>query len=184
MRIVAIDFETANRFNESACALGIAVYEDGEIKDSFEWYIRPFEQYNYFTNSMIHHIYKEDVMNCPEFDYYYPQLAEILKDSLIIAHNALFDMGVLNSLCDLYGLKRFNNKYMDTVRLSRLYYPELHNHKLNTIAQYLEIELNHHNGQSDAYACLMIVLNLIVRYELYDDDSFNVKFQKQMKINR
>ena len=60
MRIVAIDFETANSSLASACSLGITIYNDGELVDSFEWYIKPHHRYNYFTNSHIHGIYEED----------------------------------------------------------------------------------------------------------------------------
>lgn len=74
MRITAIDFETANASSASACSLGIAVYEDGEILDNFEWYFKPHYRYNYFTNTHIHGIYPEDVENEQEFAYYYDEL--------------------------------------------------------------------------------------------------------------
>ena len=59
--------------------------------------------------------------------FYYDELETILKDSVIIAHNALFDLGVLNAVCDTYGLNHFNNSYLDTVVLARKVYPELYN---------------------------------------------------------
>ena len=99
MRITAIDFETANASSASACSLGIAIYEDGEILDNFEWYFKPHYRYNYFTNTHIHGIYPEDVENEQEFVYYYEELCEILKGSVVVAHNALFDVGVLNAVC-------------------------------------------------------------------------------------
>jgi len=172
MKIVALDFETANASSASACALGICVYEEGEILDSFEWYIKPASRYNFFTNTPIHGITSQDVEDEKEFVYYYEQLAEILKDSVVVAHNARFDMGVLNSVCDIYGLDHFSNKYVDTVAIARKVYPELYNHKLNTICQYLNIELNHHNGKSDAYACMLILLKAMQAFTEYDLDSF------------
>ena len=36
MKIVAIDFETANNSPISAISLGIVVYEDGEITNEYE----------------------------------------------------------------------------------------------------------------------------------------------------
>ena len=71
MRIVALDFETANAYSASACSLGIAIYEEGEIIDSFEWYFKPHHLYNYFTNSHIHGIYPEDVEEEPEFVFFH-----------------------------------------------------------------------------------------------------------------
>ncbi|MBR2787695.1 MAG: hypothetical protein IKD94_00885 [Erysipelotrichaceae bacterium] len=121
MRIVALDFETANQSMASACSLGIAIYEEGEIVDNFEWYFKPYHRYNYFTNTHIHGISYEDVQDENEFVFYYEELSVILKDAVIIAHNAMFDITVLNSMCDVYGLNHFTNSYLDTVTLSRGY---------------------------------------------------------------
>lgn len=172
MKIVALDFETANSNLASACSLGITIYNDGELVDSFEWYFKPHHRYNYFTNSHIHGIYEEDVINENEFVFYYDELKEILNSSIIVAHNAMFDIGVLNALCDVYGLDHFNNSYLDTVKISRIIYPELYNHKLNTVAEYLGINLNHHNGKSDAFACMMILLKAMEAYKCYEIDDF------------
>ena len=185
MRIVAIDFETANAKSESACSLGITTYEDGVILDNYEWYFKPAHRYNYFTNSHIHHIYKKDVEDKPEFPYYYDNLKEILSDdAVIIAHNALFDVGVLNAVCDVYDLPHFKNRYLDTVTISRKVFPELYNHKLNTIAQYLCVDLKHHNACSDSYACMMIVLKSMEIYNTYDLDELISKMEMTYKVNK
>lgn len=183
MKIVALDFETANQNSASACSLGVAIYEDSEIIDNFEWYFKPYYLYNYFTFTYIHGITKEDVENEKEFCFYYEKLSEILKDSVIVAHNALFDLGVLNSMCDVYGLDHFKNPYLDTVAISRRVYPELYNHKLNTVCEYLSIDLNHHNGKSDALACLMILLKSMARYDIYDLETFLEKTNMKLRYN-
>ena len=183
MKIVALDFETANSSSASACSLGVAIYEEGEILDSFEWYFRPPQRYNFFTNTEIHGIRKEDVENENEFVFYYEELSALLKDSVIIAHNAMFDIGVLNAMCDVYGLDHFGNPYLDSVIVSRRVFPELRNHKLNTVCTYLDIDLRHHNGKSDAYACLMILLKAMERCGEYDLDGFLQRNRIHLKDN-
>ena len=183
MKIVALDFETANCNLTSACSLGITIYNDGELLDCFEWYFKPHHRYNYFTNSHIHGITEKDVIDAEEFVFYYDELATILEDSVIVAHNAMFDVGVLNALCDVYGLDHFNNKYIDTVQISRIAYPELYNHKLNTVAEYLGIDLNHHNGQSDSLACMMILLKAMEAYKCYELDEFLQRIKVKYKQN-
>lgn len=184
MKIVALDFETANSSLASACSLGITIYCDGELIDNFEWYFKPHHRYNFFTNSHIHGIYEDDVINEKEFVFYYDELSLILKDSIIVAHNASFDLGVLNAVCDVYGLDHFTNQYLDTVKISRIVYPELFNHKLNTVSEYLNIDLNHHNGKSDSFACMMILLKAMETYNTYEVDDFvdkiGVHFRKNM----
>ena len=183
MKIVALDFETANSNLASACSLGITIYNDGELIDNFEWYFKPHHRYNYFTNSHIHGIYEEDVMDENEFVFYYEELKIILDDAIIVAHNAMFDIGVLNALCDVYGLDHFKNKYLDTVKISRIVYPELINHKLDTVAEYLNLDLNHHNGKSDSFACMIILLKAMEAYKCYEIDDFISKIRIHYKEN-
>lgn len=183
MKIVAIDFETANASLASACSLGLAIYNDGELLDNFEWYFKPHHRYNFFTNTHIHGISKEDVEEENEFVFYYEELAEILKDSVIVAHNALFDIGVLNAMCDIYGLDHFSNEYIDTVTVSRKVYPELINHKLNTVCEYLDIDLSHHNAKSDSFGCLMILLKAMELYDCFDVKEFAEKIRLNIKTN-
>ena len=183
MKIVALDFETANSYSASACSLGIAIYEDGEIIDNFEWYFKPYYLYSHFTFTYIHGITYEDVKDEEEFPFYYDDLKEILKDSIIVAHNAKFDLDVLNAMCDVYGLDNFKNPYLDTVFISRRVFPELRNHRLNTVSEYLGINLNHHNGKSDAYACLMILLKAMEKYDTYDLETFLQKTKINLRYN-
>lgn len=181
MKIVAIDFETANDSLASACSLGIAIYNEGEILDNFEWYIKPYYRYNFFTNTNIHGISKEDVEDKDEFIKYYDELKNIFSESVIVAHNASFDIGVLNSVCDVYGLEHFDNEYLDTVRISRKVFPELYNHKLDTVCAYLNIDLSHHNAKSDSFGCLMILLKAMEAHNTYDLDGFISKIGVQYK---
>lgn len=183
MKIVALDFETANNSSASACSLGVTIYQDGELIDCFEWYFKPHYKYNYFTNTNIHHIRKEDVQDEKEFVYYYEQLSDILKDSVIVAHNAMFDVNVLNNVCDIYGLKHFENKYIDTVAISRRVYPELYNHRLDTVCDYLNIDLSHHNGKSDSNGCMMILLKAMQAYDCFELDEFLKKININYKDN-
>lgn len=183
MKIVALDFETANENLASACSLGLTIYIDGELVDNFEWCFKPHFRYNYFTNTHIHGIKEEDVINENEFVYYYEKLKEILEGAVLVAHNASFDISVLNELCDLYGLDHFKNEYLDTVKISRRVYPELYNHKLNTVSKYLNIDLNHHNGMSDSFACMLILLRSMEAYNSYELDEFLNKIGVYTKKN-
>lgn len=169
MKIVAIDFETANKYAHSACSLGYAVYEDGVITKSGSFLILPPKDVRYFTFSFIHHLSLEDVRDQEEFDKHYEFLSELFEGAYLCAHNARFDIGVLNAMCDRYHLKHFKNYYFDTVSLSRQIF-DLPNHKLNTVCQALEVSLNHHEAGSDAYGCLMIVLKAMEVLGEYDID--------------
>src|SRR5690554_2785698 len=47
MRFTCIDFETANSNYESVCAVGIALFEKGQLVDSKSWLVKPHEDYYY-----------------------------------------------------------------------------------------------------------------------------------------
>lgn len=184
MKLVAIDFETANSSMASCCSLGISIYIDGEFIDNFEWLIKPHRNYFYFTNTYIHGISQDDVKEEKEFYEYYDKLQEILDGAIIIAHNACFDINVLNVVCDVYGLDHFNNEYIDTVAVSRRVYPELYNHKLNTVCEYLNIEFDHHHAYSDSLACLFILLKAMDKKHIEDIYEFMKYINISIKKNK
>ena len=148
--------------------MGITIFDEGELVDSYAFFIKPPRESRYFTNTFIHHITLEDVIDKPEFDEYYDDLKQVFDGAVLVAHNARFDIGVLNAMCDSYNLEHFRNPYIDTVTLSRRVFPNLINHRLNTVSEYLGVELNHHEASSDAYACMMIVLSVMNMSGNYD----------------
>ena len=66
-KIIAIDFETANEQRASACSIGLAWIEDGEVTRVEERLIRPSEMRFSGFNISIHGITPDDVVDEPEF---------------------------------------------------------------------------------------------------------------------
>lgn len=79
--------------------------------------------------------------------------------SCLVAHNAKFDMGFLHHHGDKLDID-FSMPYADTLMLSRyLMHDELPNHKLNTICEYLHIDMgSHHRADDDAASCAQILV--------------------------
>jgi len=85
-----------------------------------------------------------------------------MKSGILVAHNAVFDMKVLSSCINDYEIDTQNRrKYLCTVQMGRKCYPQLPNHKLDTLCSYLDIELDHHKADSDSRACAELLLNYI-----------------------
>ncbi|WP_298377390.1 3'-5' exonuclease [Azospirillum sp.] len=157
-RAVAIDFETANESRTSACSIGVAWIENGRVTATEEHLIRPREmRFNPF-NSAIHGIRADDVADAPEFPAVWARLRERLDGRLILAHNAAFDLSVLRHTLTDYGLVWPVCPYLCTVTLARRAWPTLTAHKLNHLADFLGIALDHHRAGSDAEACGRIAL--------------------------
>jgi len=160
MPFAAIDFELANGKPTSICALGVAVFTANRLVKRYKWLIRPPHGSGEFLagSVRIHGITEDMVADAPEFYEIWETLAPILKGKTLIAHNAPFDAGVLRKNCDHFGIALDAHPYVCTCQIARKLFPELYNHKLSTVADYLGIPLNHHEPASDAVASGYIML--------------------------
>lgn len=157
MKYTALDFETAYWGPANACSLGIVISDGKEIID--EWYhlIQPLTL-KFDTGCMrVNGIHPEDVAEEEKFPYFWDEIARRLEGSIVFAHNARFDMGVLASALDTYHLPDIHFRYGDTVVLSRKLWKDMPNHKLNTVAGTLGFDFHHHQALDDARACEYIV---------------------------
>lgn len=172
MRLCVIDFETANQHMASACAIGVLVIEDGMVVEEYATLIQPHPAYDHFDqfNIQIHHITPDMVKDAPTFASIYPDLLLRMDDCILMAHNAAFDMAVLRSLIHTYGLKKPKVTYVDSLEVARRCFPQLRNHKLNTVCDHLDISLNHHDALSDARGSALIALNTMALLEEFDTE--------------
>ena len=158
MNFTAIDFETANGKRNSACSLGLVRVENGKIIESKDWLISPPEMYFHPMTVSIHGIREEDVMNAPSFNYIWEEVEAYLNDQMVIAHNASFDVSVLRACLETYGISFPDFDYMCTVQISKNIWPNMPNHKLNTLAHIFDIPLKHHDALEDTLACAKIAI--------------------------
>lgn len=164
MRFAALDFETANNFIGSICAIGLAIVEDGSIVSRKYWLVKPHADHNYFDpfNVMIHGITAGMVKNSEEFNVIYErELLPLLQDNIVIAHNAAFDMSALRHVLDLYHLDYPGIQYLCTYKAALKTWYGLENYKLDTISRFLNFQFKHHNAEEDALACANILLAIL-----------------------
>ena len=155
----AIDFETACYQPASACAIGLVRVRDSIIVDTLYTLLKPPEGMDilpYFTG--IHGITMEDIADAPAFDEIWPKIRDFIGADFLVAHNASFDRGVFNDSLAYYGIVFAVPIFECTVQCSRRKWPELDNHKLDTVSDFLGIELTHHEALSDALACAKIYI--------------------------
>lgn len=159
MNFIAIDFETANRQKHSACSLALSVVENNKIVDEYYSLIKP-ETWFDRMNVQIHGISEEDVKDSPKFPELWENISGYFsEDHVIAAHNMPFDKRILQGTLGYYGLAQPKFKTLCTVQTSRRLLKHLPNHKLNTVADYYGIPLNHHHALDDANASAKILIN-------------------------
>ena len=164
MRFAAIDFETASGARASACSLGIAVVEGGEIVARREWLIRPPSLYFSASNIAVHGITPEMVAEAPEFDALWPEMERAIGGRTLVAHNAALDMGVLRATLAHYEVWSEKMQFVCSVALARKCWPELPRHSLGWLAREFGIEFRHHNAEEDAMAAALVVLRAAGEY--------------------
>ncbi len=159
MNFVAMDFETANAKRASACSLALAVVRNNQVTHEFYSLINPETNFDW-RNIKIHGIHSKDVELAPTFPEIWQHIKPLFEvDKLVVAHNASFDNSVLKRTLERYSIKPPHYLTIDTLRTSKQFYPQLQNHKLNTLCDILNITLeHHHNALDDSVACANILL--------------------------
>lgn len=155
---VVIDFETANKSKDSACAVGIAVVSDGEISDTRHWTIRPPSDAFSSRNVQLHGITLHSVLCRPRLAALWPEISTLLNGSTIIAHCADFDMQVLTQSLAAYAIQPPPFEYICTRQLARRVWPHYRRYSLRHLSDRLGIQHTPHNPASDAMACAQVFL--------------------------
>ncbi len=158
MPAIAIDFETANEDRGSVCALGLAWINGHRVVRVEERLIRPRPFRFSPINVQIHGITPAAVADAPEFPEVLASYLPDLVGSVVLAHNAAFDISVLRAALDRYGRCYPTFPYLCTVKIARLVWPELASATLPMVAHHIGVSFEHHRAGADAYACARIAI--------------------------
>ncbi len=153
----AIDFETANYGRDSACSVGMVRVRSLRRVDEFHSLINQADTHFRTDFIAIHGITAAMTAGAPGFAELWPHMREFIGDLPLAAHNASFDMGVLQAMLAGSGIEWRFPRYCCSLAVSRIVWPRLHSHRLNVVASHLGIELRHHEALSDARACAAIL---------------------------
>lgn len=156
----AIDFETANGFRGSPCAVGLVKVVEGHIVDTRRYLMRPPEGYDDFDpfNIEIHGITSVMVRDQPRFAQRLPEILAFAAGLPFVAHNAAFDMGVIRDACDVSDLAWPKVTYACTLVFSRVAW-DLLSYSLPWVAEAAGFPFEHHHDpDADAHAAASILL--------------------------
>lgn len=162
----AIDFETANGFRGSPCAVGLSRVRGGRIIEEAFWLMRPPAGHDRFDprNIAIHGVTAEQVASQPRFDRVFDEIAEFLGEDVLVAHNAAFDTGVMRAAQQVSAKSGPRYDYACTVMLARRSY-SLPSYSLPFVAEAAGVPLiNHHDAIEDARACAGIMIDIAAKH--------------------
>jgi DNA polymerase III subunit alpha, Gram-positive type len=150
----------------------------GEIIDRFERFANPHEKLSQTTIELTG-ITDDMVKDAPEIEDVLRDFQEFMDDGILVAHNASFDMGFLNVGFRKIGIEDAKNPVIDTLELARFLYPEMKNHRLNTLSKKFDVELvQHHRAIYDAEATGFILWKM-----LKDIITKDITFHDQLNNN-
>jgi DNA polymerase-3 subunit epsilon len=166
----AIDFETANNSPASACSVGMVKVRAGRVVDSAYWLIRPPYGHDGFSewNTRIHGIMAIDVAEALLWSEQLPDLVEFAEGDTLVAHNAGFDMGVIDAACRASFVPTPSFSYLCSLQVARKTY-SLDSYRLPVAAMAAGFEdFAHHNALADAEACAAIIAHAARRHDALD----------------
>ncbi len=84
-----------------------------------------------------------------------PLFRAFLGDDIVLGHNVNFDINFLYDKSEAIGLEPLTNNFIDTMRLSRSFYPEYSHHRLGDLMERFGITRDQaHRGLADCYSAL------------------------------
>ena len=134
-----LDLETTGLSfrTEKITEVGIMKVKDGEVIDEFECFVNPEKPIPQKVVEVTN-ITDDMVKDAETIDKVMPKILEFVGDSVLVAHNADFDIGFLKYNAKQLGLS-LENTYIDTLRLAKSLFPEYKKYKLGMIAENLGI---------------------------------------------
>ena len=136
-----LDLETTgfSATTEKITEIGIMKFKDGEVIDQFSCFVNP-EKHIPQRVSEVTNITDDMVKDAETIEKVFPKMLEFLEDSVIVAHNAGFDVGFLKQNAKRLGYK-FDYTYLDTLSLAKDLFPDYKKYKLGKIADNLGIKV-------------------------------------------
>ena len=142
----------------SAISVGLVKYRNYEAIDTFYSLIRPPELYVRPDFTDIHGLTVDDVRDAPDFGQIWEDsIRDFIGQIPLAAHNAPFDMKVLRSTLEHYGVAPPELWYFCSLALARRVWPGLHSHALTALGRKFNIVYDAHNALADAETCGKII---------------------------
>ena len=156
------DLETTG-FNpklEKITEIAVCKVRNGEIIDEFSTFVNPEKSIPKNVQELTH-ITDDMVKDAPTIEEILPKFLEFTKDTILVAHNAKFDISFISHFAKELKLE-FKPKVMDTLVIARELYTSVENHKLGTLAEFLGITLEGaHRAINDTRATAKVFLRML-----------------------
>ena len=170
MEFIGFDLETTGVLSHIDQIVEIAGvrFKDGKPVETFQQLVSidismPKEA------SAINGITDEMLKGQPSVEEVIPKFVQFCRDTVMVAHNAVFDFQFLSHAIQEKKLPSPQGMVLDTYNLSRRIFPGLSNYKLVTLCDYLKINSKQfHRAEADSISCGYLFANILKKLPSQD----------------
>ncbi len=188
-RYCVFDIETTGlsvRHNE-IIEFGGVIIEHGEVVDRLQLFIDP--QCKIPMNiTELTGISTKDVEGQPLFKDVVNQILNFMEGSILVAHNATFDVDFINEKLQRIGMDKLQHPIIDTLALARALYPNRKSNRLGAIARFLSISYDSegaHRADYDAEVLAQVLQPMFTecrKREIDSIDQLNLLQTKEIQL--
>lgn len=150
----AFDIETTgfSPKNDRIVEIGAVRFRgDGEILMVTNWLINPGMPISFYATE-VNGITDTMVANAPSFSAVWPEFTVFCQDSILLAHNAGFDMGFLRAELSRTRTEPPALPVIDTLPLFRRWFPEAKSHSIESLTVYVGAQGGaYHRAGADSF---------------------------------
>ncbi|MGT2930443.1 PolC-type DNA polymerase III [Streptococcus dentasini] len=143
---VVFDVETTglSAVNNSLIQIAASKMHKGNIIDQFDEFINPGHPLSQFTTDLTG-ITDNHLKDAKPLLQVLQEFQDFCKDTVLVAHNATFDVGFMNANYERHGLPHITQPVIDTLEFARNLYPEYKRHGLGPLTKRFQVALDHHH---------------------------------------
>lgn len=161
-----VDLETTggSPADASITEVGACKVRRGEVVGTFQTLVNPGQPVPAFVR-LLTGLTDDVLVEAPGIHSVLPSLLEFIRGTVLVAHNARFDVGFLNAALARSAYPPLENRVVDTALLARkILAGDVPNHKLETLARYLRCSHQPtHRAFADVLATIDVLHHLIER---------------------
>ncbi|MEF3693157.1 MAG: PolC-type DNA polymerase III [Acholeplasmataceae bacterium] len=161
---VVFDIETTglSATRDKIIEIGAVKIVQGAVVERYQTFVNPEEPISEFTTNLTS-ITDDMVMGAPKIEEALPGFLNFIKDAILVAHNALFDVGHIEENAKKLNLDFQRPLVIDTMNLARYFYHEnLKRFNLKAVAKYFKVKQEqHHRADDDANVTAQIFISML-----------------------
>lgn len=171
LNFVAFDLETTGLFPVTSEIIEIGAVKfnlKGEIS-RFQTLVRSKNKVSY-DSFLIHNIEDSMLDGSPDISEAIIPFLDFIKDSVLVAHNSMFDIGFISYAMLQNKILFPDNIALDTRILGKNLVPEVGNYKLSSLTEFFNINNStFHRALYDAEYCMNVFLAIINKFFTSED---------------